>query len=305
MGRCPTPRNRLDLVGQAKIFLADHKHRIALHDLVGTESRNATEMLRQITVQGSRWSEQEFSARVERYETVVRTLTELQILLSYWGSLANKNTVVFPAKRLASGLNPEGGLVIWSGLRWYPVLILLYAAGIAAVAANNYENLALTFHAMGPDPDDAGSRLPLVQAANSGIRGEASSVFRHLPGLEKKYTPLSEHLFDHLRPMFDELLFLGADYEPAFDQFEVLMALECAEQSSRRQAGMPVGAIGRFGWKFRSGGASSPFHDLISEAKEKGPNWPPIRAGLFQGSSDRFQEVAPQFEDVLKRRAWS
>jgi hypothetical protein len=51
-----------------------------------------------------------------------------------------------PLKRICDELRPEGGLVVWIALRWYPVLLLLYAGGIAAVAGARYENLRLLLH---------------------------------------------------------------------------------------------------------------------------------------------------------------
>ena len=69
-------------------------------------------------------------------------------------------------------------------------------------------------------------------------------MFRLLPGLDRRHTPCSDHLFEVLKPLLDELLFLGSEYERAFDIFEVLYAIEYAFQSDRGW-----GPVGRFGWK--------------------------------------------------------
>ena len=70
----------------------------------------------------------------------------VQALLAYWGGSSHAQTLALPLKRICDELRPEGGLVVWIALRWYPVLLLLYAGGIAAVAGARYENLRLLLH---------------------------------------------------------------------------------------------------------------------------------------------------------------
>lgn len=39
----------------------------------------------------------------------------------------------------------NGGLVVWSKMRWYPILLSMYSGGIGAIASQNYEMLAALF----------------------------------------------------------------------------------------------------------------------------------------------------------------
>jgi len=48
---------------------------------------------------------------------------------------------------------------------------------------------------------------------------------------------LNDHVFALLRTLLDDLLLLGTDYETAFDEFEVLMALQHADLSSTEASG--------------------------------------------------------------------
>ena len=120
-------------------------------------------------------------------------------------------------------------------------------------------------------------------------------VFKIIPGHERDYTPQSEYLFELLHPSMDRLLFLGTEYESHFDRFEVLLALEHAEQYSREKDGRVYGPIGRFGWKFRGGHRSNPLNQIIAEAEVQGDSWPPIMSGLFSGSSSRFKQIASEY----------
>src|SRR5207249_7706879 len=140
-------------VGQVKTLLSEEKYRIALHDFVATQAKDTVEVLGKIPVKGSSWSKDEFIDRIRRYEAAVEILIKLQILVGYWGGTANTNTLSLAPRRLAGDLKSEGGLLVWSGLRWYPVVLLLYASGIAALASRRYESLTRLLHGLVTDPD--------------------------------------------------------------------------------------------------------------------------------------------------------
>src|SRR5260221_7755389 len=106
---------------------------------------------------------------------------------------------------------------------------------------------------------------------------------------------MSEYLFKLLQPPIDDLLFVGSEYESHFDTFEVLMSVEHGDQWNRVTGTPPWGPGGRFTYKARHPDASSPLHRLLKEAEADGNAWPPARAGLFQGSADRFKWVASQY----------
>lgn len=291
----------MDIVSQGKAFVAEERYRIALHDLVAGETVKARGSLAadKFPAGSPGWSKEELSDRIGRYESTLGNLVRLQALLGYWGGPANRTTIALAPRCLAGNLSPEGGLVVWTGLRWYPILVLIYAGGVAAVAASRYENLVPLLQAPVADPAKLRGRASLVRGVVGGL-AEAGGAFKELPGMERRYTPLSDHLLDILRPMFEDLLLIDADYEAAFEEFEVLMSLEHAEQAGA--AGSSGWApIGRFAWKFAPGDGASPFHRVVADAKHQGGRWPPVEAGLFQGSIDRFVKVAEEVELQIRR----
>jgi hypothetical protein len=99
-------------------------------------------------------------------------------------------------------------MTIWSALRWYLVILLLYKSGNAAVDANNYESLATLFHLEAPSFDGQDDEVLLVGSASNAISEMLRlDVFKQIPGHEKFFTPLSEYLFKSLQPQLDELFF--------------------------------------------------------------------------------------------------
>ncbi|MEK6410088.1 MAG: caspase family protein [Acidobacteriota bacterium] len=291
----------MSVTEQAKDLLSEERHRIKLHELVSSEIRQVLSLTSedQFPMTAS-WSPEEFAGRLFRYEQVTMTIRELEALLGYWGAAPHEGTLTLAPKRIASSLQPQSGLSAWISLRWYPVLLLLYSGGIAAIAAGQYDNLRALLHTNVGDPRRSGGATTALLTIYSEL-SDCIQLFKTLPGHERHYVPLSEYLFKLLQPSLDDLLFLGTDYETCFDYFEVLIALEHAEQHSRLPHGNVWGPVGRFAWKHRRDDAS-PFRRLVAEAEAKGNTWPPLQAGLFTGSIDRFKTIATEYEALLTKR---
>lgn len=112
--------------------------------------------------------------------------------------------------------------------------------------------------------------------------------------------PRSEHLFKSLQPSLEDLLFLGRSYESLFDRFEVFLALVYADITNNSW-----GPPGRFAWKYSKRlGEENPFSELIDEAKKDGDMWASLKAGFFQGSHKRFQEIADSYKERLDKLGW-
>jgi hypothetical protein len=137
----------------------------------------------------------------------------------------------------------------------------------------------------------------LVEAATSGL-GDLRQHFKALPGHERQYVPFSEYLHAKLKPVLDEALCLGAEYDRAFDIFEVLYAVEFCHQT-----GGGWGPIGRFGYMVRRGD-TNPLGQLTGEAETAGVAWPPLVAGISGGSPEKFVEYAKSLGAVAGRAMW-
>jgi hypothetical protein len=107
-----------------------------------------------------------------------------------------------------------------------------------------------------------------------------------------------------LQPLIEDELFLGKRYEDVFDKFEIMLALVFADLRggiTHRTWGPP----GRFAWKegsFNSNGG--PFTRFVEAAKKLGEGWPPLKEGFFQGSAERFAEVADGYRDLIVNLKW-
>jgi len=101
------------------------------------------------------------------------------------------------------------------------------------------------------------------------------------------------------------MLFIGLSYESLFDRLEIFIALVFAHENYTED-GHVWGPAGRFAWKYRSGlRASNPFTELVAEAERETDNWAPLKAGLFDGSYERFTIIATRYQtELLDKLNW-
>jgi hypothetical protein len=130
-----------------------------------------------------------------------------------------------------------------------------------------------------------------------------SSFAQQLPGLEKHYTPLTDHLHTTLREPLREFLPGDSDYTRCFDRFEYLFALAHSALTERRPS------LGRFWWKYIDYPGDSIEREIELGATNAGEDWPPLQAGFFDGSLQKFQEEKKVFDNSLRSarrgRGWA
>lgn len=278
-----------------KDYLSEQRYRIRLDDQVSAAVRaTLAEMSGEKFSPTTQVNGEEFAARLRLYEAAVRPLQAKAALLGRWATPEQLPTMTNMLARMSDGFAAaQSGQSLWADLRAYPMTILMYSAGIASLAVENYGVFAAA-HAkkINARTRRSGDRVfsivvPVVEAMQEVM---STSIWRHVESYKRSRAPDSEHLFNVIRPVLDDLLFLGASYERLFDRYETLRALVYADATDRGR-----GPAGRFAWKYY-GGQENPFADLRAEAAQEKDAWGPIRAGLFQGSYERFEKTAAKFE---------
>ena len=143
------------------------------------------------------------------------------ILIARWASREQIYLLDTIFERVAEFDKPGAGLVIWLRLYWYPVLFLMYGAGIAALVGRNYQSLRSALLA------SVYTRIALQTQEKSPVvlptileLTEIVEQFKTLPDMDRKYVPRSEHLYKRLQPILEDEFLLGRRYEELFDDFE-------------------------------------------------------------------------------------
>ena len=199
-------------------------------------------------------------------------------------------------QRIAIPFGSRDGLVVAERTRLYPALLLLYSAGIAAVAAEKYDILLPLFTKA--KVRDASSEVKVISCLypTSVINLDWA---RMLPGMERRRTPLNDRLHQVLRKSFGELLPDDEAFERTFAMYEYLFALLYIEIEGRTWV-----PVGRFAWK----DCDYPYlwfpKKVETEVADMGKDWPPLKAGLFGGDLARFQAAQKFLYEFMARLRW-
>jgi len=297
----PAPPVGESVADTMKELLPTPMQQIRLDDYVSAHVRRFLDGTRaeQFPVQGVPVSNDEFVARLKRYEDVAADLETIVVLLGRWAERHQLPLLEKVYARIVESDKGSAGNGLWLSLGWYPGLLLMYEGGIAALAARNYDALAVILRShVRADRHSGGDTVPVILPVIDAMN-EIGDAFKRLPGYERNYVPRSEYLFKRLQPPLEDLLFLGRSYESLFDRFEILFALCYADADNR-----PWGPPGRFAWKHSRGLGSNPYRALLVEAGEQRDEWPPVKAGLFNRSSARFLEIANAYKETLDKLHW-
>jgi hypothetical protein len=167
----------------------------------------------------------------------------------------------------------------------------MYVAGITALSAGRGDVLRLIFMTtVRQEHNDRSTEL--ISLVTDGV-DRAEEAFKLLPGHEKNFVPRSEYIFQSIQADLEDALLLGKSYESYFDLFEMLWTLVYADLK-----GDAWGPSGRFVWKQRRRN-NPPFDEMVREAKAQGTSWPPLAAGLFGGSLEKFSSAAAAFRELM------
>lgn len=299
-----TEEGTLEKVKRAKNLLSKDSGAIELHDLLANEVRRFLSITSDDSFPTSgQFTAEEMLDRISRYEDSATDLSLLLACIAHWGKPTHARTMQKCIARSNDRLESRAGLAIWIELRWYPLILELYTAGIAAIDAERYDNLASLFYTRLPRSEYRDENDTFVEAISNGlIELTRMNAFKQIPGHDRYYTPHSEYLFKILQPKLDDTFFLGKSYETAFDSFEVLFALAVADIKIAKQ-GSAWGPIGRFGWKHRNR-ENGPLAVIINDARTQREAWPPLSAGMFGGNFERFDKVAAEYLKLVAGLNW-
>jgi hypothetical protein len=292
-------------VRRMKTLLSADTSSIELHDFLTEEVRRFLSSTAEDSFPCSgQFSQEELQSRIAKYEELTRDLSLLMACLTHWGRPIHIPSLQKCVARSGDRLDAVGGLSSWLALRWYPLVLELYCAGISAVDAQRYDLLAALFFApFSSSTLRENDEESFVESVSNGISDlNRSEVFKKMPGHERQYAPLSEYLYKILQPRLDDVFFFGKNYEVAFDTFEVFFGLAVAD-SRRLRSGDSWGPVGRFGWKHRR--SNGPLARVVSEGRTKKDTWAPLKAGLFGGDFERFDAVANDFVAGVDELRWN
>lgn len=294
----PHPLSAKIAVATVKKYLVDPAFRIRLRDLVHDETEQLYGELRNLDfcagMDGN--AVKPIGDQARTYEALTETLQAILVTGCYWGDQEHAKLWVGVMERIAqSPTNARG-----SYFPLFPALFIFYSAGLAAIAAENYEVLAVLLTKPVLQVND--ESRPLVQFLYPSKIANQNSA-QCLPGMDRHHTPMSDYLHERLPSSLKDFLLDEKNFDRAFNRLEYLISLVFCDL--RLKAGGRVwGPLGRFGWQGCYGGQKPICVIFDEEIAVQGSEWPPLRAGLFDGSIERLKEVKTAFDTFLGTLNW-
>ena len=276
-------------VNAFKVLLQDPSRAIQLDELVDRETEACFAKLTPEAFPVQRLEEgSQLEARLTRYVQVCSLLMRLLVIGCAYGAESQARTWTGIMRRIGRPSGEWGGSVAMLELRRIPAALMMYSGGLAAIARENWVNLAslATVPQLPTRIGEEEAAAALIAVASMAMRHEHALT---LPGREQRRTPVSDWLFDQLKEPLRPLLRHDEDYEQAFDRFEYLIAMVVSVQ---RQGGwVPPG---RFAWRSAKRlrfNQSTIGSALRSELETLGPRWGPVQAGMFRDSTQAMSAL--------------
>lgn len=293
----PHPLSKKTAVASLKRYLPDPTQRIRFHDLVMGETEQLAESItdKHFSVDVRPVNKDEFLQRVKAYESLSETLRSIFATGCYWGLDEQNYVWVKSLTRLANNWDIHGGITALLDLRLYPVVLVMYAGGIAAVAREKYMFVR--------------ELLTETKVSRSGCTYAGvfyldpmscfKETYKFLPCVSQ-YTPVNQYIYKLLRTDLREILPFEQDFERAFDIFEYLAALLFLDQKVKdpKYREWEVSPYGSYAWK--GYGGSNNVLDFVSKGRSLGENWTVLKQSLFGGSMDRFEQLNEIHTKFLK-----
>lgn len=287
------PLSKVIAVETVKRLLSEERHKIALRDFLVREARYLVERRKGIESNPiASLDRAEFERRLNQYTHATENLVGCFAQMGRWAT-GDQLSYMCEVIRLV-GSRPEfitSTKEEWLQLGLYPCLLLSYSAGIAAVHVGNWIGIRQLW--MTPIVE-----LNKEQPSLDALHPEEilSSRTYNLVFGENKRAPVSDLLFGALKENFQETIPLERDFESAFDRFELMWCLEQLHNGEWTHF-----RPGRYWGTFRSQLKVAQLDDIRREATTANPIWPPLSAGLFNGTPENLLKVADTLVEQLKR----
>ena len=243
-------RHLTNTTEKIKELIPDKKNKIKITELVNQELRIAVNMINNISNYNN-YSDENILNNIEIYENSIKSLIPITIYLAQYGD----NEYISLLKKIIIKLTPKkniSGISTMLDLMSYPAFIIYYCIIITAIDNENLkllkEILLLEYSNM--RNSYINSKYVIVNLAND--LANASKLFNLLDS-DKDHPykfPMNEHLYIMLQSEFEDILFMGDDYEKRFCECEFIIFLLSAIETYDKNSPSVWGPLGRFHYKY-------------------------------------------------------
>lgn len=294
----PHPLSKELAIVTLEKYIAEERYEIPLFNFIMKEANNLTNKLTEFKFPFSPpYDVKELGSGFDRLQAITEMLQALLIHGCFWGKANQTRIWVECIERIvnqASQLNSTEPPGIQYGL--FPGLLLLYGGGLASVAAGKYDTLAALL-TKAKSRDNSNKELPLVLIANSRTV-LTKQMEEYLFPLDED-TPFNKYLYKKLREPLRAFLPDKNKYDDIFDRYEYLVTLITLDINDKMGLKTPIPG-GCYYWRNANLPEQRIIVKLQREMGKESKDWLPFKAGLFDGSSTRFQTLSEKVRQYIK-----
>lgn len=272
---------------------------IRLHDLVLKEAnRVRAQVNRQRFPAGVEPTAELYKQRVEQVEVLSWPLAAMAATGAHWGKVNDEDLWVRCAEHLAKARQEPGSQYeTWTALEIYPATIVVYAAGMAAIASRRWSLVMRLLKSVDAASGPAEYPLAYRAAAMITLRFDpAQWLVANGKGTKFK-TPGSDWLVRRVHSLMTEIVGPDVNVEDLFDQFEIVAALVAESVGA-------CGVYGRFAWRGSHPGYPNPLADCAREIERLGTDHPFLTAGMCGGDLQALKKAMEAVQARAKKVEW-
>lgn len=301
----PHPLSVQSAVASLKRYLAEDRYRIRLHDLLEGAVGDVQARWKSAGLEMGSPPATDISIpnRVKSYDSSMEILLALGVELGRWSRPEHFQAVAVTLETLCHRPLFQGSYIpLWQELSRYPATLYLYAVGLSALKAGNFELIG---------------KLLSMQIASSNGKNEPIAAL--LPPMclvdnrdslcplyegHKRKTPLSDWIESQLRFPITRSLVIDQyhdNFSDLFDKFEMLIAI-CYRALMRAEKDWLWVPPGCWSWRSRSG--VDYIGELEAELGNVGAESSLLRLGIFSKGKSEALEVlneVKEFKSQLPR----
>jgi len=229
----PHPLSVDILAAQTKKFLALPAPRVELGDLLQTEARMANQVIQKAEVYGQRVlapnAGDEFTRRLDVFEGAMERLVRMFTLVGRWGD-GDETRDVVGLLNAFNNTETQSGLVLWNALGSYPAALLWYAYGLGASKRGRLDNLYRWLSLPFRDRYRSGEKPAVREFFQWEFEGAAEGDWKGRLKAETN-SPFADYLRFWLQGVLASEFVSAADFEEAYERFELLATLRHLEDS--------------------------------------------------------------------------
>jgi hypothetical protein len=294
------------LVRSTERYLAKPEYRIQLEELFVQEVNRLLKELDAPEFDPQKpLNQTDFRARVQRYESITEPLARMVGVLGRWGDdgeLPLVANVIGSLYRQSEKI--DSGKIAYLNIRSYPAVLVFTAYGLGLTRNDRWRILHRLFSTTIARQYKQ-SRRAVEQLFLTAWKGAEGNAWKQIEGLEKRKTPLSDHLVALFSDWGESFIRLLPDFELMFERFELLAAFAYLEKHKKDEVVAELSGS-NFAW-LPMGRASwhSPNREkLIAEIQAEPMKTTLVKAGFGKGDPEFLGLFVQTFNRMADAISW-